>query len=91
VENRPHIVSGYCQNRVGNTCGESIQPFGLSDAVQQEAIGNVSSMVEKYTIVKATFRKRLTFGEFYSVSYPFVFPYLLELVKSSYHFPGNTF
>ncbi|ONM53873.1 Histone-lysine N-methyltransferase ATX2 [Zea mays] len=63
VENRPHIVSGYCQNRVGNTCGESIQPFGLSDAVQQEAIGNVSSMVEKYTIVKATFRKRLTFGK----------------------------
>lgn len=73
LENRPYIVSGYCQNRVGNACSESLQPVGLPDAVQQEAIGNVSSMVEKYTIMKATFRKRLTFGEFYSVSYPSVF------------------
>ncbi|XP_021308614.1 histone-lysine N-methyltransferase TRX1 isoform X3 [Sorghum bicolor] len=63
LENRPYIVSGYCQNRVGNACSESLQPVGLSDAVQQEAIGNVSSMVEKYTIMKATFRKRLTFGK----------------------------
>ncbi|CAL5090627.1 unnamed protein product [Urochloa decumbens] len=64
VENRPYIVSGYCQNRVGNhTCSESLQSAGLSDAVQQEAFGNVSSMVEKYTSMKATFRKRLTFGK----------------------------
>ncbi|XP_062199062.1 histone-lysine N-methyltransferase TRX1-like isoform X2 [Phragmites australis] len=62
VENMPYIVSGYCQDRVGNhACSEPIQPAGLSDAVQQEAFGNVSSMVEKYTSMKATFRKRLTF------------------------------
>jgi len=74
VENRPYIVSGYCQNRVGNhTCSESLQPVGLSDVVQQEAFGNVYSMVEKYTSMKATFRKRLTFGEFFSFFYPFVF------------------
>jgi len=72
VENRPYIVSGYCQNRVGNhTCSESLQPVVLSDVVQQEAFGNVSSIVEKYTSMKATFRKRLTFGEFFSFFYPF--------------------
>jgi len=43
----------------------------LSDVVQQEAFGNVSSIVEKYTSMKATFRKRLTFGEFFSFFYPF--------------------
>ncbi|KAL6863720.1 hypothetical protein ACP4OV_016623 [Aristida adscensionis] len=64
VENRPYIVSGYCQNRIGNhTCSEPIQPVVSLDAVQQEAFGNVSSMVEKYTSMKATFRKRLTFGK----------------------------
>lgn len=64
VENRPYIVSGYCQNRVANnTCSESVQLVGLSDSTQQEAFGNVSSMVEKYASMKATFRKRLTFGE----------------------------
>ena len=72
VENRPYIVSGYCQNRAGNhTCSESLQPVVLSDVVQQEAFGNVYSMVEKYTSMKATFRKRLTFGEFFSFFYPF--------------------
>ncbi|KAF8651034.1 hypothetical protein HU200_063638 [Digitaria exilis] len=64
VENRPYIVSGYCQNRVGNnTCSESLQLVGLSDSTQQEAFVNVSSMVEKYTSMKATFKKRLTFGK----------------------------
>ncbi|KAL6600542.1 hypothetical protein ACP70R_045342 [Stipagrostis hirtigluma subsp. patula] len=64
VENRPYIVSGYCQNRAGShTCSEPIQPVCSLDAVQQEAFGNVSSMFEKYTSMKATFRKRLTFGK----------------------------
>jgi hypothetical protein len=66
VENRPYVVSGYCQNRVGNqTSSESLQSVVLSDAALQEAFGSVSSMIEKYTNMKATFRKRLTFGEFY--------------------------
>jgi hypothetical protein len=65
VENRPYIVSGCCQSRVGNhTSSEPIQPVDPSDTVQQDAFGNVSSMVEKYTSMKTTFKKRLTFGEF---------------------------
>ncbi|TVU10902.1 hypothetical protein EJB05_44457 [Eragrostis curvula] len=64
VENRPHIVSGCCQSRVGNhTYSEPIQPVGSLDTVQQDTFGNVSSMVEKYTSMKATFKKRLTFGK----------------------------
>jgi hypothetical protein len=67
VENRPYIVNGCCQSRVGNhTSSEpkSIQPVDLSDTVQHDAFGSVSSMVEKYTSMKTTFKKRLTFGEF---------------------------
>lgn len=63
VENRPYIVSGYCQNRVGNTSSETLQPVGFSDGVQRETFGNVSSMVQKYTRMNASFRKRLTFGK----------------------------
>jgi hypothetical protein len=69
VENRPYIANGCCQSRVGNhTSSEPkpIQPVDLSDTVQQDAFGSVSSMVEKekYTSMKTTFKKRLTFGEF---------------------------
>ncbi|KAK3132501.1 hypothetical protein QOZ80_6AG0523000 [Eleusine coracana subsp. coracana] len=64
VENRPHIVSGYCQSRVrSHPSSDPIQPVDPSDTVQQESFGNVSSMVEKYTSMKTTFKKRLTFGK----------------------------
>ena len=66
VENMPYIVSGYCQNKVGcDTSCEPIQSVALLDAASQEASVNVSSMAEKYKSMKATFRKRLAFGEFH--------------------------
>lgn len=64
VENRPYIVSGYCQNRGGcDTSCEPIQSVCPSDAALQEVVVNVSSMVEKYKRMKATFRRRLAFGK----------------------------
>ncbi|KAG8060907.1 hypothetical protein GUJ93_ZPchr0002g25677 [Zizania palustris] len=64
VENSPYIVSGYSKNRVGyDASSEQIQSIGSVDVAQQEAIGNVSSMAEKYKSMKATFRRRLAFGK----------------------------
>uniref|UniRef100_A0A0E0LYM7 Histone-lysine N-methyltransferase n=1 Tax=Oryza punctata TaxID=4537 RepID=A0A0E0LYM7_ORYPU len=64
VENRPYIVCGFCQNRVGHDAiSEPIQSVGFLDVAHQEAVGNVSSMVEKYKSMKATFRRRLAFGK----------------------------
>jgi hypothetical protein len=64
VENMPYIVSGYCQNKIGcDTSCEPIQAVGSLDAASQEAVVNVSSMVGKYKSMKATFRRRLAFGE----------------------------
>ncbi|XP_052167696.1 histone-lysine N-methyltransferase TRX1 [Oryza glaberrima] len=64
VENMPYIVSGFCQNRVGHDAiSEPIQSVGFLDVAHQEAVGNVSSMIEKYKSMKATFRRRLAFGK----------------------------
>uniref|UniRef100_A0A0D9XB32 Histone-lysine N-methyltransferase n=1 Tax=Leersia perrieri TaxID=77586 RepID=A0A0D9XB32_9ORYZ len=64
VENRPYIVSGFCQNKVGyDATSEPIQSVGSLDVAHHEAVGSVSSMVEKYRSMKATFRRRLAFGK----------------------------
>jgi hypothetical protein len=64
VENRPYLVTGSRQDGASvRMCMESM--LGSSDVpVQQDSLANnISSMAEKYSYMKQTFRRRLVFGE----------------------------
>lgn len=65
VENHPYLITGSRQNGASGRipCIESMH--GSSDVpVHQDPLtNNISSMAEKYTHMKETFRKRLAFGE----------------------------
>ncbi|OVA05105.1 PWWP domain [Macleaya cordata] len=71
VENRPYLVSGYCQNgSVGNSfSSDELVPSRFSSNLQKlrisqlEIPNGVLSMAEKYTYMMKTFRKRLAFGK----------------------------
>lgn len=68
VENRPHLLGGYCQNRIGSgsRCNEFLQTRSMPDDAKLRKHGtsaSISSMAEKYQNMKATFRKRLAFGK----------------------------
>lgn len=72
VENRPHLVGGYCRNKIipGSCYNESPQILVPGDPklrTQHEVSASISSMAEKYRNMKTTFRKRLAFGELSSL------------------------
>ncbi|KAI0523084.1 hypothetical protein KFK09_005474 [Dendrobium nobile] len=69
VENRPYLVTGYCQNGLpsGISSNKSMQTICSSGDLrmksQPETSVKVSSMSEKYENMKSTFRIRLAFGK----------------------------
>ncbi|XP_057959590.1 histone-lysine N-methyltransferase ATX2 isoform X2 [Malania oleifera] len=71
VENRPYLVSGYCQHEClgsplsTNAVKGSRFPFRLPKlkASELDAPKNILSVAEKYTHMRKTFRKRLAFGK----------------------------
>ncbi|KAL5998553.1 hypothetical protein ACLOJK_009496 [Asimina triloba] len=72
VENRPYLVSGYCQNgSLGNLPFPnepvlSSLPSSTQNVKtpQPDTTRSILSMAEKYTYMRETFRKRLAFGEY---------------------------
>ncbi|XP_020591752.1 histone-lysine N-methyltransferase TRX1-like [Phalaenopsis equestris] len=69
VENRPYLVTGYCQNGIASAIlsNKSMQTNCSSrnqrSISQPETSVKVSSMSEKYENMKSTFRIRLAFGK----------------------------
>ncbi|XP_010245953.1 PREDICTED: histone-lysine N-methyltransferase ATX2-like [Nelumbo nucifera] len=71
VENRPYLISGYCQNGSLGNVPSSSEPVvsRLSSSFQKlktselETAKNILSMAEKYKHMKETFKKRLAFGK----------------------------
>ncbi|XP_042480211.1 histone H3-lysine(4) N-trimethyltransferase ATX1-like [Macadamia integrifolia] len=71
VENRPYLVTGYCQNgSLGNvpSSNQLMAPrfsssFKSSRTSQHETPKNILSVAEKYEYMKVTFKKRLAFGK----------------------------
>ncbi|XP_043715502.1 histone-lysine N-methyltransferase ATX2-like [Telopea speciosissima] len=71
VENRPYLVTGYCQNgSFGNvpssnqlTAPRFSSILQNSRTFQLENPKNILSVAEKYQYMRETFKKRLTFGK----------------------------
>lgn len=62
IENTPHVVGGHYQN--GNVSGSSSNESQCAKNMKTNHVStSISSMVEKYEHMKATFRKRLVFGK----------------------------
>lgn len=69
VENQPYLVGGYCQNGLSGNTLPSIRVIGskFSFSLHRDA-PNFLSMADKYKHMKETFRKRLAFGKWISIS-----------------------
>ncbi|KAL3506598.1 hypothetical protein ACH5RR_031980 [Cinchona calisaya] len=71
VENRPHLVGGFCQHESFGTSDSSSLVAGSRFSVdllnlktsQLDASRSILSMAEKYRYMRETFRKRLKFGK----------------------------
>ncbi|KAF6145841.1 hypothetical protein GIB67_028836 [Kingdonia uniflora] len=62
VENRPYLVSGYCQNGNLDSASSNNELEKLKTS-ELETPESMNSMAEKYKYMRVTFRKRLAFGK----------------------------